>query len=230
MTVPTIDIVPLEMGTFTFADDEPDAGQQGVVMAYLVRHAGGLLLFDTGMGFGSQLFDDRYHPRARRLEDVLAAAGHTPADVGAVVNCHLHADHAGQNHRLPGVPIHAQPAEWTLVQAGNHTIDEWVDFPGADYRLRAGEYELFPGIRVIATPGHTAGHQSVAVETPAGLFVLAGQACYSRGEWSDEAGAREGRSRAPDQAAYDRSLARLRDLRPARVYFGHDRAAWSADR
>ncbi len=222
------EITPLEMAEFTFADDEPDAGQIGVVMAYVVRHAGGVLLFDTGFGFGSRLVDDRYRPRARHLPDALAEAGLGLADIGAVVNCHLHIDHAGQNSLLAGVPIHVQPAEWHAAQAGSHTILEWVDFAGADYRLRAGDYQLFRGIRVVATPGHTVGHQSLVVGGREGLVVLAGQAAYSRGEWTGEPGAREGRSRAPDRAAYERSITRLRSLRPRRVYFAHDRLVWSA--
>jgi len=225
LTAPTIG--PLEMATFTFATDEPDAGGEGVVMAYVVRHAGGVLLFDTGFGFGSTLVDDRYHPRARRLPDALAGAGLALADVSAVVNCHLHIDHAGQNHLLPGVPIHAQPQEWDLVQGGGHTINEWVDFAAADYRLRAGDHQLAPGISVLASPGHTAGHQSLAVETADGLAILVGQACYSVGEWTGEPRAREGLSRAPDRAAYRRSIARLRSLNPAHLYFGHDRAVWT---
>ena len=224
------EILALEMATFTFAADEPHAGEEGVVMAYLVRHTGGLVLFDTGFGFGSQLVNDRYQPRARRLDDALAGVGATAAQVDTVVNCHLHIDHAGQNSGMPGIAIHAQPAEWELAKGGDHTILEWVDFPRASYRLRAGDYDLSPGIRVLATPGHTAGHQSLAVETADGLSILAGQACYSRGEWAGDPLAREGLSRAPDKLAYARSLARLKSLRPARVYFAHDREVWTADR
>jgi len=41
------------MGEFTFAQDEPYAGQTGVVVAYAVRHRDGVFLFDTGFGFGN---------------------------------------------------------------------------------------------------------------------------------------------------------------------------------
>jgi len=216
------------MATFTFAPDEPDAGEEGVVLAYLVVHPAGVLLFDTGFGFGSALVEERYHPRARRLADVLAEQGLAPSDVDAVVNCHLHIDHAGQNSVLRSVPIHAQRAEWQLVQAGQHTIKEWVDFPGARYELHEGDYRLARGVGVIATPGHTRGHQSVCVDTQEGRVILVGQACYSHDEWVGKPGAREGRSRAPDRAAYDRSLGRLKGMHPRRVYFAHDRAVWSS--
>jgi N-acyl homoserine lactone hydrolase len=218
----------LEMATFTFAVDEPQAGEQGVVMAYIVRYRSGVLLFDTGFGFGSPLVDERYRPLARHLPVALAEHGLEVGDLDAAVNCHLHIDHAGQNRLLAGIPIHAQRKEWQLVQAGGHTINEWVDFEGADYRLHDGDYELAPDIRVVATPGHTAGHQSLAVDTAEGLVILAGQACYSAEEWAGLPGAREGLTRAPDKAAYRRSLDRLRSMSPAIVLFGHDRSVWRA--
>jgi glyoxylase-like metal-dependent hydrolase (beta-lactamase superfamily II) len=219
-------IVPLEMAEFRFADDEPLAGLMGVVMAYAVRHVAGILLFDTGFGFGNDEVEARYHPRARRLQEALSQSEIDVADVTAVVNCHLHIDHAGQNHLLPNVPIYAQPAEWQTAHETDYTILEWIDFPGARYELVAGDHDLLPGIRVIATPGHTAGHQSLVVETVIGRTILAGQAVYSCGEWTGEPGAREGRSRAWNREAYDHSVQRLRDLEPARVFFGHDRRSW----
>jgi glyoxylase-like metal-dependent hydrolase (beta-lactamase superfamily II) len=222
------EIVPLEMAEFTFADDEPLAGQTGVVMAYIVRHADGILLFDTGFGFGNAELDAYYRPRARQLGDVLASAGIGVSDVGTVVNCHLHVDHAGQNSLFAGVPIHVQPAEWEVAHTTEHTILEWIDFSGARYEQTAGDHDLFEGIRVVATPGHTPGHQSLVVESKQGRTVLAGQAVYTAGEWAGDPDAREGRSRAPDKAAYDRSIERLKALRPVRVLFGHDRSAWTS--
>ena len=220
------DIVSLEMAEFTFADDEPLAGQVGVVMAYLVRHANGTLLFDTGFGFGNAAVEASYRPRARDVASALADAGVALADIGAVVNCHLHVDHAGQNAAFPDVPIYVQPAEWEVAHTTEHTILEWIDFPGARYIQVEGDHELFAGIRVIATPGHTPGHQSLVVDAADGRTIIAGQAVYTAGEWAGDPSAREGRSSAPDTAAYDRSIQRLRALGPGCVLFGHDRGQW----
>ena len=63
--------------------------------------------------------------------------------------------------------------------------------------------------------------------TPGGTVVLAGQACYTVGEWEGDPDALEGRSEAPDTETYDASIERLRSLEPVRVYFAHDRAVWS---
>ena len=90
-----------------------------------------------------------------------------------------------------------------------------------------GDHDLFDGIGIIATPGHTVGHQSLVVDMVDGRHVLAGQAVYSPGEWTGDPGAREGRTRAEDRQAYDRSVERLRELDPIRVWFAHDAATWS---
>jgi N-acyl homoserine lactone hydrolase len=222
-----IEILPIEVATFRFAADEPHAGDPGVVVAHVIRHAGGILLFDTGFGFGNAELDARYRVRARRIDAALADVGLHVADVTSVANCHLHVDHAGQNAAFAGIPIYVQAAEWEVAHTTEHTILEWIDFPGADYRPLRGDAVIGDGIRIIATPGHTPGHQSLVVDGPAGTVVLAGQAVYSAGEWAGVAVALEGRSRADDAAAYERSVARLRALDPAVVRFAHDRTAVS---
>src|SRR3954469_21271934 len=221
------DVVPLFLGEFRFAEDEPWAGEVGVVIGYAIRHRGGVLLFDTGFGFGSDGLDAYYRITARRVPDALADAGLAIDDRTSVINCHLHVDHAGQNDLFPGIPIYVQPTEWEIAHTTEHTILEWIDFPGADYRLVAGDHEPVPGVRVVATPGHTVGHQSLVLDTERGNVVLAGQAVYTPGEWVGAPSAREGRSRAGDQEAYDRSIARLRSIDPAHVAFAHDRDGWS---
>jgi glyoxylase-like metal-dependent hydrolase (beta-lactamase superfamily II) len=221
------EIVPLELGTFSLPDDELP-GLQGVVMGYLVRHRGGLLLFDTGFGFGNVELDERYQPRPVRIADALGAVGVDLAEIGAVANCHLHADHAGQNRTFRGIPIYVQAEEWQIAHTTDHTILEWIDFEGSRYQQLKGDHQVSEDVTIIATPGHTPGHQSLAVRTAEGLVVLAGQACYTAAEWAGEPTLLEGRSAAPDEATYDRSIERLRALAPGLVRFGHDRASWTA--
>jgi N-acyl homoserine lactone hydrolase len=219
-------VTRLDVSEFTFPADEPYAGQTGVVVAYLIRHPDAIVLFDTGIGLGPTELDDRYHPRPRPIVDVLAEQSLQPGDIDIVVNCHLHADHAGQNVAFPHVPIYVQPAEWEASQQPDYTVEEWLGLATADYRRVAGDHDVLPGARIVATPGHTAGHQSLLVETAEGPTVLTGQAVYSAGEWTRDAGAREGRSTARDRAAYDASIDKLRALDPVRAWFAHDRETW----
>ena len=69
------EVVPLFLGEFRFAADEPYAGEVGVVVAYAIRHRGGVLLFDTGFGFGNDELDAYYRIQARRVPDALARPG-----------------------------------------------------------------------------------------------------------------------------------------------------------
>jgi len=221
------EIVRLDVGEFTFPRDEPWPGETGVVVAYLVRHPDAVLLFDTGLGFDSPELEQRYHPRPKSIDLVLRDEGLTVKDIDLVVNCHLHADHAGQNALFRRVPIYVQPAEWQASREPDYTVGAWIEAPEVTYQTIEGDHEILPGVGVVATPGHTAGHQSLVVTTGEGSTVLAGQAVYSRGEWASEPGAREGRTAAPDRAAYDTSVAKLRELDPVRVWFGHDRETWT---
>jgi glyoxylase-like metal-dependent hydrolase (beta-lactamase superfamily II) len=221
------EIIALPAGEFVFAPEDPYPGQTGVVVAYAIRHPGGVFLFDTGFGLDNAELNAYYTVTGRPVDELLAEAGIDTGEVTAVANCHLHADHAGQNARFPGVPIYVQPAEWRAAHTTpDYTILDWIDFAGADYRQVDGDHEVAPGIRIFATPGHSPGHQSLVVETPDGPILLAGQAVYSHGEWSGITGAREGATGAPDGPAYARSVARLRALRPTEVLFGHDRRGW----
>lgn len=142
------------------------------VFVWTVAHEEGRVLVDTGMVDSTPELDEEWepvpHPEA------------IPRDVVAIVNTHLHFDHCGGNRLFPGVPIHVQARELADARAeGGHTIREWVDFEGATYVEHEGEGEVLPGIRLLPTPGHTAGHQAVLVDTADGLVVLGGDVAYS---------------------------------------------------
>jgi N-acyl homoserine lactone hydrolase len=225
----SIDVIALPTGEFTFPEGEEYAGQTGLLVAYAIRHAGGVFLFDTGFAPAGPELDPfylRWNVRPRDLIEVLSNAGVAHGEVASIANCHLHLDHSGQNDLFPGVPIYVQTPEWDAAHEPDYTYIPSIDFPGATYEQRTGDYEIAPGIRVFATPGHSPGHQSLVVDTPDGPLLLAGQAVYSHGEWAGIAGAREGATTARDGDAYARSIARLKALKPRRVLFGHDPRSW----
>jgi N-acyl homoserine lactone hydrolase len=222
----------LDLGWFIRPGSETADGQPRVepALAYLVRHGDDLLLFDTGIGTADAETDAHYRPYRRPLDEALAAAGARAGDIGLVVNCHLHFDHIGGNPRFAHVPILAQAAELALVRGGQHAPGHLVDFAGARYEELRGEAEIRPGLWIVPTPGHTAGHQSLVVRRPDGTVVLAGQ---THATASDFAAARLARTAAAQGAAPplpepDGWPERLLEFDPRRVLFAHDASVWEA--
>jgi glyoxylase-like metal-dependent hydrolase (beta-lactamase superfamily II) len=209
VSVPHSEIVPLDLGSFHRPASETATGvaRTDAVLAYLVRHPDALMLFDTGFGAIDPEIEAHYRPSRRSLEDALREHGVQLGDIGLVINCHLHVDHIGGNPALAGTPIVTQSIELAEARSTPYA-GGLIDFAGAVYRELDGDAELFPGIRVIATPGHTAGHQSLVVATAQGVVVLAGQA----------------REQAVEFAADPEAAILATD--PVRVVFAHDRAVW----
>jgi glyoxylase-like metal-dependent hydrolase (beta-lactamase superfamily II) len=98
------------------------------INAYVIEHAGGLILFDTGQDRAS-VTDDSYFPagltgylygRLARFhigqEDTLTAQlatlGYAPGDVGTAILSHLHEDHIGGLPELGGADLLVTAAEW----------------------------------------------------------------------------------------------------------------------
>jgi N-acyl homoserine lactone hydrolase len=194
--------------------------------AHAVIHRDGVFLFDNGAGFGNEEIETTFAPRVTAIEDALGEHGISLADVTGAANCHLHFDHSGQNVRLPGIPIYVQRAEWAMVHQPDYTVPEWIDAPGLTYEVIAGDAEVAPGLRVIPTPGHTAGHQSLVVDVHEGAIVLAGQAVQSRLEWEGVAEPNASGASTARDPAYPSSVDRLRALDPVRVHFAHDPNVW----
>ena len=204
------DVIPLHLADVTYPASHPLAGQDGPVLAFAIRHPDGIVLVDTGIGDGNAWIETNYRPRSRDIREALAGAKLDSDQVRAIVNSHLHFDHCGQNRTFPGVPIHVQQNELDLALREGHTIVEWVDFPDARYEAVEGDREIVEGVSVLATPGHTPGHQSVTVRAGDGLVLIVAQA------------AQDARSFATGPA--DASIQRLRELNADRIHFSHDRA------
>jgi N-acyl homoserine lactone hydrolase len=204
------DVIPLHLADVTYPASHPLAGQDGPVLAFAIRHAEGIVLVDTGVGEGNAWIEENYRPRNRDVREALTGAKLDPDSVNVIVNTHLHFDHCGQNRAFPGVPAHVQQTELDLALREGHTIVEWVDFAEARYEPVDGDGEIVEGVSVLATPGHTPGHQSVAVRTGDGLVLIVGQA------------AQDARLFATGPA--DPSIQRLRELNADRIHFSHDRA------
>jgi glyoxylase-like metal-dependent hydrolase (beta-lactamase superfamily II) len=222
----------LDLGYFVRPAGETGGPQPRVepVLAYLVRHARGLILFDTGIGSGEPETEAHYRPRRRALQDALSSAGVSPADISLVVNCHLHFDHCGGNPLFAGKPILVQDIELATARRGGYTFEELLDFPGATYEELTGEAEVWPGVWIIPTPGHTPGHQSLVLRQSDGTVVLAGQAHDFTSHFASDQLAREAALDGLEQPlpTYPHWLERLAEFDPRRVLLAHDCSVWEA--
>lgn len=221
------------------------------VGAALIEHPeAGAILVDTGMQT-----DNRLGPvvglvfRGLRIgpdENVPARLGELGIaleDVRTVVMTHLHADHTTAMDRFPNARFVTLRAEWAAACArtgalkgyvAGHLPDEsaldFVDFErdGRPYEGLERTIDLLGDgtIRLVSTPGHTAGHQSVLVETADGPVFLLGDAIYTRRNLDEDL--------LPlltdDDAAARRTMAELRayaDVHPGvPLVATHDAAAW----
>ncbi len=191
-----MEVVPLH-----FCDVTVD-GEIWPVFGWAIHRAEGTVVVDTGMIDSTAELDREWAPRLRPWPDL--------GDVVAVINTHLHFDHCGGNRRFAGTPTYVQRAELAAAVAPDY-LEEWVRFDGATYVELDGDADLFDGISVLSTPGHSVGHQSVIVETSAGMVVLGGDVTHSMRELIDGA--------TP-------SIVRIHDLKPTLVYLAHDEQPW----
>jgi N-acyl homoserine lactone hydrolase len=138
-----------------------DAFNHMPVHGFVIKHPrAGAILVDTGVGWPTELVDE-WRVVNRHAADALAEHDLSPADVRIVINSHLHFDHCGQNAVFKHAPFYIQRSELARARKEEHTTSEWFDFAGARFELLDGDAQIADGVRVVATPGHTVGHQSV---------------------------------------------------------------------
>jgi glyoxylase-like metal-dependent hydrolase (beta-lactamase superfamily II) len=149
------------------------------------------VLVETGNG-------DKFSPKLKEIYGIdhdraigvaLKEVGLKPDDIDTVVMTHLHFDHSGGTTRRT-----ASGGFEPLFRRARHVVQrrEWEDATHPHERNRAsylpenigplgeagllqlvdGETEIAPGVRVIPTPGHTAGHQSILIGPPDGPKAL----------------------------------------------------------
>ncbi len=138
------------------------------------------------------------------LDGSLAEVGLSRADVTDVILTHLHFDHAGGTTRraaggglelsFPNATHHLQRRNWewarepTERDAGSYLADSF-ELLGRSGRLNLvdGEVELFPGIHVAPSEGHTTALQLVRIEDGGETLVycadLVPTAAHLRPSW-----------------------------------------------
>ncbi|HEX6942448.1 MAG TPA: MBL fold metallo-hydrolase [Gemmatimonadaceae bacterium] len=181
-------VVPKPLWERRIKADERNRIQLGM-RCLLIEHERGLVLIDNGAGNKENpKFHEIYGVEntgtngRTLLEDGLREVGVRPEDIALMIDTHLHFDHAGGNTWIDGAGVVRPtfPNARYVVQRGEY---EWAThtnertaasyFPhnfepivaAGQYDFVTGETEIWPGIRLLPTPGHTPHHQSILIES-----------------------------------------------------------------
>jgi N-acyl homoserine lactone hydrolase len=214
------------------------------ILAYLIETANGRILYDVGCDYAkiadpakrARWYDPAVFPfgapdmqASQRLPAWFDRLGISAADIDAVFLGHLHFDHAGGLCDVAGCEIHVQRDELESARKREDVGYFSDDFEGGHrWKVMHGEYEIAPGVRAIASPGHTAGHMSLFVELPkAAPVLLCGDAADLTENLVDEVAPglcwRESESLA---LASIRKLKRIAREDGAQLWPNHDIAFW----
>ena len=234
----------------------PSSWETRPVPAYLVRHPGaGPILVDTGLHSSvarnprdnlGRFAGRHYHlEEGRDVVSQLRERDLTPSDIGIVVLTHLHNDHASGIEAFPEAQFVLSATEWNAATTARfpilqgyrpshydfafnyNTIDFDAEFVES-YGPFGRTFDLFGdgSVRLVYTPGHSAGHISVVLRLPRRDFVIAGDVAY---DWKQLEGRAEPLLIA-DEHNWRRSLRELQAYRRAYPYAlivpGHDPEFW----
>lgn len=158
----------------------------------------------------------------------LAELGLNPSAIDILVTTHFHFDHSGNLADFGDARIVVQRSAYELAKSGYppYNRERW-DLPYLRYDLIEGDVEIAPGVELLLTGGHAAGHMSVLVRLPnTGPVLLAIDAIASMenlrtGNWrtADD----------PEQAAASAArLSALAESEGAFLLSGHDPDQWAA--
>jgi len=198
---------------------------------YLIRHAKGLLLWDTGIPDAVAAMPDGMvvangaitQRRAKTLAAQLAEIGVKPADITYVAVSHTHGDHVGNVALFPFSTIFIQGTEyeWAMTQpvkpafAATQPIEKLT-----------GDRDVFGdgSVMILSTPGHTPGHQSLLVVlAKTGPVLLSGDAVHIRDNWENRRVPSMNTNREQTLASMQR-IASMLETRKAQLWINHDKA------
>ena len=157
------------------------------VNVYFINTGTKLVLVDTGVG-------GAHGPNLGKLAANLLASGYTPEQVDEVYVTHMHGDHIGGlmadvRRAFPNATVRAarREADYWLSKERMEAApqDARSGFERAmamftpyvtagRFRPFDGDTELVPGVRALASYGHTPGHTSYVVESKGEKLVLWG--------------------------------------------------------
>jgi glyoxylase-like metal-dependent hydrolase (beta-lactamase superfamily II) len=177
-------------------------------------------------------FDERPYQQSKeeKLETALKKrTGWSFEDVDIIINTHMHPDHCWNNELFHNARIFIQGRELRQAAAplpheksAYYLVMEKATYTRTNTRLIDGDYNLTDDIRLLLTPGHSWGHQSVMVESGGRCVLIAGDMIVDLRNW--EKGICPPITSFPHQ--WYRSLQKLKALEPDIVLPGHDMRAF----
>lgn len=191
------------------------------VYGWLIRHPDGPIVVDSGVGIGHSLIDEWYRPRITPIGEALGAVEIEVDEVVGLALSHLHFDHCGQQDAFD-CPVYVQAAEHDAAQAEGYTVPEWAATPNNRLCVVDGDAHIAEGVRLLATPGHTPGHQSVLIEAGAERVVLAAQCAFSAAELRSGVPARSNLHDESWEGSARESLRLIQALAPVTCHLSHD--------
>jgi glyoxylase-like metal-dependent hydrolase (beta-lactamase superfamily II) len=149
------------------------------------------IMVDTGM-CGGELADwhhkGSWQDPGEAVHERLRSIGVDPAEIELVIFTHLHWDHVHNLDKFINARFLASAREYAFAldpippyykSYEYHKLGKKAPFVDIQMETLEGESEVIPGITVFPTPGHSPGHQSVAVNTDAGVHVITGDAVFA---------------------------------------------------
>jgi len=157
-------------------------------VSYLIVHPRGTLMFDSGEIADAKFKDGQpvtegVMSASKPLLPQLAAAGYKPTDIDYFALSHYHGDHTGNANQFAGATWIVQKADrdfmfGVIPQGTIIDVASFSKLKDAKTKILNNEnLDVFGDGTVVmmSTPGHTPGHQVLAVKLAhRGLVVLAG--------------------------------------------------------
>jgi len=198
---------------------------------YLIKHAKGWFLWDTGIADAVASMPNGLVPadpkavvwrRPKTLAAQLDQLGVKPADVKWMGISHSHPDHTGNVEMFPQATLYVQKAEYDWPGANNEPRFK----PSHPVELLSGDKDVLGdgSLTILSTPGHTPGHQSLLVKLPrTGAVVLSGDSVHFKSNWDNRVVPSMNVSKDQTSASMQK-IADTLDKEKAQLWINHDKA------